>query len=235
MSMSKLVNVNNIQQLVDLNGELTNFKLDFKVISENSAPFKTVVVSQSKLDSGEILDFKNVDNGTISGNIVSDNGVKQNYYLVLKSENPVKCTVEINLQEIPLNENIKRKQQEYQNQLLQEQEYQQRLLQEKEKSSIIKQKNLNKKSEGFFNLKTILFLLVITGGIIFYYLFYIRNKQPVNLDSGLSISDNIPMFTDNVDIPVISSNTLDLTSEINPIFNNINENLLSRLNKIQMY
>lgn len=231
--MSKLVNVNNIQQLVDLNEELTNFKLDFKVVSENNVPFKTVVVSQSKLDSGEILDFKNVDNGTISGNIVSDNGVKQNYYLILKSENPVKCTVEINLQEIPLNENIKRKQQEYQNQLLQEQEYQQRLFQEKENS--MKQKKLKKNSEGFFNLKTILFLLVIAGGIIFYYLFYIRNKNQVGLDAGISISDNIQMSTENIDLPVISSNTLDLSNEINPIFNNINENLLSRLNNIQMY
>jgi hypothetical protein len=233
MSMSKLVNVNNIQQLVDLNGELTNFKLDFKVISENSVPFKTVVISQSKLDSGEILDFKNVDNGTISGNIVSDNGVKQNYYLILKSENPVKCTVEINLQEIPLNENIKRKQQEYQNQLLQEQEYQQRIFQEKENS--MNQKKLSKKSEGFFNLKTILFLLVIACGIIFYYLFYIRNKNQVGLDAGLSIIDNRHMFSENIDLPVISSNTLNLSNEINPIFNNINENLLSRLNNIQMY
>lgn len=233
--MSKLVNVNNIQQLVDLNGELTNFKLDFKVISENNIPFKTVVVSQSKLDSGEILDFKNVDNGTISGNIVSDNGVKQNYYLILKSENPVKCTVEINLQEIPLNENIKKKQQEYQQQLLQEQEqeYQRRLLQQKEQS--IKQKNLSKKSEGFFNLKTILFLLVIAGGIIFYYLFYIRNKDQLNLDSGISISENVPIFADNIDLPVITSNTLDLTGDSSPIFNNINTNLLSRLNNIQMY
>ena len=99
----------------------------------------------------------------------------------------------------------------------------------------MKQKKLKKKSEGFFNLKTILFLLVIAGGIIFYYLFYIRNKNQVGLDAGMSIIDNMQMSSENIDLPVISSNTLDLSNEINPIFNNINENLLSRLNNIQMY
>ena len=234
MSMSKLVNVNNIQQLVDLNEDLTNFKLDFKVLSENNLPFNAVVVSQSKLDSGENLDFKNVDNGTISGNIVADNGIKQNYYLVLKSENPTKCTVEIDLKEVPLNENIKKKQEEYQKQLLLEEKYnQQRILDQQ--TSIIKQKNAQKKSEGFFNLKTILFLLVISGGIIFYYLFYVRNKHQVNLDIGEKTLINTPLLNEKIELPVISSNTLEFDSESMPIFNNINENLLSRLNNIQMY
>ena len=232
MSMSKLVNVNNIQQLVDLNEDLTNFRLDFKVLSENNIPFKAVVVSQSKLDSEENLDFKNVDNGNISGNIVADNGVKQNYYLVLKSENPTKCTVEINLKEIPLNENIRKEQEEYQKKLLEEQYNQQRI--REQETSIIKQKNEKKKTEGFFNLKTILFLLVIAGGIIFYYLFYVRTNNQVNLDLNLSTSNNIPLI-ENIEIPVISSNTLDFDSGSVPIFNNINENLLSRLNNIQMF
>lgn len=227
--MSKLVNINNIQQLVDLNEDLTNFRLDFKVLSENNVPFKAVVVSQHKLDSSEILDFKNVDNGIISGNIISDNGVKQNYYLVLKSENPTKCTIEIDLKEIPLNENIKRKQQEYQTQLLEEQ----KILQNS--TSFRGQKNVKKNTKGFFNLKTILFLLVIIGGIIFYYLFYIKTKKQGTLDSELFINSNKTLLPENIDLPVISSNMIDLGSENVPIFNNINENLLSKLNNFQMY
>ena len=40
--MSKLVNINNIQQLVDLNEDLTNFRLDFKI--------RDNVVANSRLD-----------------------------------------------------------------------------------------------------------------------------------------------------------------------------------------
>ena len=106
MSMSKLINVSNVRQLIDLNQDLVNFKLDFKVSSENNSPFNAVVASQAKLDSGEPLVFKNVDNGSIAGNIIADTGDKQNYYLVLKSETPTKCKVEINLEEIPINKKI---------------------------------------------------------------------------------------------------------------------------------
>ena len=228
MSMSKLVNVNNIQQLIDLNQDIINFKLDFKVLSENNIPFKAVVVSQSKLDSEEILDFKDVNNGVISGNIIADNGVKQNYYLVLKSDSPTKCTIEINLEEIPLNEDIKRKQQEYQNKILQEQ-YQKELLQHQ---NIVKSKDTNK-NVGFFNFKTILFLLVIAGGIIFYYLFYMKKQS--TQQSIVDLPTNFILPTENVELPIISSNTLDLGEERASIFNNINENLLSRLNNIEMY
>jgi hypothetical protein len=219
--MSKIVNVNNIQQLIDLNKDLINFKLDFKVSSENNQPFETVVVSQSKLDSGEPLEFKKVDNGFISGNIVADNGSKQNYYLVLKSNIPTKCTIEIILEQIPLNENIRKKQEEYNRALLHELQVPTKTL-----------KN-EKQETGIFNWKTILFLLVIVGGIFLYYLFFMKNGS-FSVTQTDNITDTVPIPQDT-ELPVISSETLDLGEECVPIFNNINQNLLDRLNNIQMY
>jgi hypothetical protein len=219
--MSKIVNVNNMQQLIDLNKDLINFKLDFKVSSENNQPFETVVVSQTKLDSGEPLEFKKVDNGIISGNIVADNGSKQNYYLVLKSDTPTKCTIEIILEEIPLNENIRKKQEEYNRALLHERQLSKNTL-----------KN-EKQETGIFNWKTILFLLVIVGGIILYYLFFMKKGSfPVTQTDHLT---NIVPVSQDIELPIISSETLDLGAESVPIFNNINQNLLDRLNNIQMY
>ena len=218
--MSKIVNVNNIQQLIDLNKDLINFKLDFKVSSENNQPFETVVVSQTKLDSGEPLEFKKVDNGFISGNIVADNGSKQNYYLVLKSDTPTKCTVEIILEQIPLNENIRKKQEEY-NRTLHERQLSKNTL-----------KN-EKQETGIFNWKTILFLLVIVGGIFLYYLFFMKNGS-FSVTQTDPTPDIAPISQD-IELPVISSETLDLGEECVPIFNNINQNLLDRLNNIQMY
>ena len=226
MSMSKLVNVTNIQQLIDLNRELVNFKLDFKVFSENNEPFKAIVITQSKLDTEEIINFKNVDNGIITGNIVSDNGIKQSYYLVLKSDNPTKCTIEINLEEIPLNKKI---QEEYQRE--QQEEYQRKQKEYENKQStdvqLHKKETSNKNDKkSFFNLKTILFLLVIVGGIIFYYLFYIKKAGGGQTKSQIG---EIPTI---VEMPVIiPPKAIDLGESI-PLFN---DSLLSRLNNIQMY
>lgn len=95
-----------IKQLVDLNGDLVNFNLTFTVKSENKEPFYLVAVDQSLLDSEEPLDYKLVDTGIISGNIISDNNVHNNFYLVLKSKDKQKVNVEVNIETTEIAPNL---------------------------------------------------------------------------------------------------------------------------------
>jgi len=94
-----------IKQLIELNGDIVNFNLTFTVKSNNKEPFYLVAVDQSLLDSEENLDYKLVDTGIISGNIISDNNIHNNFYLVLKSKdnNKVNVDVTIEIEEIQPN------------------------------------------------------------------------------------------------------------------------------------
>jgi len=99
MSETKTLTLTKGKQLIDLNGRLTNFDLTFQAKSLDNSPFDVVVVDQSTLDNNNNLEFKRAT-GTISGNIVSDNNVYQNYFLCLKSENPCQIEVLIDKKEI---------------------------------------------------------------------------------------------------------------------------------------
>ena len=103
MHTVKTVILTSNQQLLDLNGDVTNFKLDFTATSEGDKPFYLLVVDQTTLDNTSELDLKHVTNGTISGNLVADNNVYQNYFLVLRGEpeqGEIKVNVTIDIQEI---------------------------------------------------------------------------------------------------------------------------------------
>lgn len=101
MSVSnKTYNLTPIKQLIDLNGDITNFDLTFTATSKDGSPFDLLVVDQTTLDSNPTLEYKKAQ-GTISGNIISDKGVYQNYFLLLKSDTPCECDVTIELKEIP--------------------------------------------------------------------------------------------------------------------------------------
>lgn len=90
----KTYTVNKHRQLVDLNGDSKNFDLTFTCTSKGGAPFEVLVVDQATLDSTPTLQYKKA-NGTISGNIVADKNVYQNYFLVLKADSPCEVTVKI--------------------------------------------------------------------------------------------------------------------------------------------
>jgi len=93
--------LNKIKQLVDLNGDTTNFDITFKVNSKNGEPFDIVVVDQTTLDNSPELQYKNASKGIMSGNLIQDKNVYQNYFLVLKADQPCEVDVEITKKEIP--------------------------------------------------------------------------------------------------------------------------------------
>jgi len=92
--------IDQFKKLIDLNGDTTNFDITFKVTSQNKEPFDILVVDQTTLDNTQTLEYKRA-HGEISGNIVHDKNVYQNYYLILKAEKPCQCDIEILKRELP--------------------------------------------------------------------------------------------------------------------------------------
>ena len=96
----KTYTIGSIKQLIDLNGDSTNFDLTFKVTCRDSTPFNLLVVDQHTLDNSPELKYKDAK-GSISGNIIADKNMYQNYYLILKSDKTCQVDVEINKKELP--------------------------------------------------------------------------------------------------------------------------------------
>lgn len=90
------------KKLIDLNGDMTNFDISFKVTSRDNKPYDILVVDQSTLDNeNSKLQYKRVQ-GEISGNVSSDKNQFQNYYLILKADEPCECDIELTKKELAL-------------------------------------------------------------------------------------------------------------------------------------
>ena len=110
---TKTYKVNNYKQLIELNGNKTNFDLSFEVKSENGEPFKALVISETDLNAGNQINYQDVKNGHISGNIKNDKGVFQTYFLLLKSDGEeINCDVTLDLKDIPLNPEVQKMREE---------------------------------------------------------------------------------------------------------------------------
>ena len=101
MNNSKIVKLGKNQQLFDLNGELTNFELNFQVKSLNNVDFYAIVVDQTTLDNNVNLEFRKTENGMIGGNLYYDKNVYQNYFLCLKSDEDNDVEIIIDKKEVP--------------------------------------------------------------------------------------------------------------------------------------
>jgi hypothetical protein len=90
-------------QLVDLNKKLVNFKLDFNVVSLNDSEFEAVVINQTdmnKFDNLDTIEMKTAPK-KISGNIIADNNNYENYFLILRSNEPQTVEIKTMIEEIP--------------------------------------------------------------------------------------------------------------------------------------
>lgn len=89
-------------QLVDLNKKLVNFKLDFNVVSLNDKDFEAVVMNQTDINKYDNLDTIEMKTAPkkISGNIIADNNVYENYFLILRSKEPQNVEIRTNVEEI---------------------------------------------------------------------------------------------------------------------------------------
>lgn len=91
-------------QLIDLNKENTNFKLQFECYSDPNDQFQVCVTDQGELDTKDLstLPFKNSVNGSVSGNIVADTNTYQNYFIVLRSDKDCDVMVVVDLEPMAL-------------------------------------------------------------------------------------------------------------------------------------
>lgn len=102
MSLKKIYTLGKTKQLIDINGESVNFEATLRITTKNKEPFNFIVLDQNTLDTAPAIEYKNAEGGEATSNIKVENNVFQNYYLVLKSDTPCICEVEINKQELPL-------------------------------------------------------------------------------------------------------------------------------------
>ena len=232
MKNTSTYKINNIKKLIDLNGDLTNFDLNFTAQSKNNEPFEAIVVDQSTLDSNEKLEYKMVTDGVISANVNSDKNIYQNYYLLLKSDTPCDVDVSIEVNEITVenSENVVP-----QDSLPD--------LQNDEKQSLFSK--FMPKFKMKISWKTILIVVLVLGSIIFLCLKFFKNKdkskdvsndeleiddnddEDLNLDfknnifkkylnfsSKSSVSDNEDAVESVKEKPISSKLKLDLAKEI---------------------
>jgi hypothetical protein len=92
--------MNSRQQLIDLNGKSTNFKLKFTATSKDKTPFEAAVVKQSMLDSGQQIQFQTFQ-GSTEGTIQAMENTYENHYLVLKSNSESECEIVIMKEDAP--------------------------------------------------------------------------------------------------------------------------------------
>lgn len=200
MSTNKTVNATSRQQLVDLNGETTNFDLTFTAKSTTGSEFDVLVVDQATLDSNPTLDFKRTNGGTISGNIVSDKDTYQNYFLCIKADNPTEVNVTINKREIPPNQTHQQQpgqqmhpQRQPNQQMQQMQRQQDRLLPQQVSQQVFQQ------SDGGMSMRKLLYIAiaVVGGGFILYY-FYTRMSTRKSKDAGEAAAGGCAKVTEGL-------------------------------------
>jgi hypothetical protein len=189
MKKNENYKLSKVKQLIDLNGDLTNFNLTFKVDSLDGSDFEAIVVDQTTLDNNTSLDYKTAP-GTISGSIIADKNVYQNYFLLLRSNNPCECNVNIEVEKIEANpEFLKLEQEILQQEMLQQQQQNERYVQQPTQpvpppNNEIVEKSENetetKKSKFKLNWKIILAIIVVIALIGVGYYFYRKRKSNQN-------------------------------------------------------
>lgn len=208
MSQSTLpkqtISVGSRQQLIDLNGETVNFDLTFTATSKNGAPFDIVVVDQTTLDNTPDLEFKHA-NGTISGNLLADKNVYQNYFLCIKAEQP--CEVDITIDKKDIRPNL---------------EQQQMVTPPPPLAPPQKPRGTNWKM-------VFMVLLILGGGAYLYYLYMNKNKEEnlgeptlAKIPSPIPVAPTIPIM---LSPPVPVSNLG---------YKKANESLMARLNSLPL-
>ena len=174
MISNVVLSIGKIRQLVDLNGDITNFKSDFEIQSENKELFQTVVVNQTILDSNTPLVFQDAIGGYISGDISNNSGIYQNYFLILRSDMGCNVNVSINTTELEPEPEPEPEPESFK---LQFQKHPQ-------------------KSKGVNWLKIVLIIIVIVLGALLLWYFYKQNNKPKKFFAFQAPSmDNHPEIT----------------------------------------
>ena len=233
-------NLNSIKQLIDLNGDRINFELQFKIDSTDGSPFDVLIVTQEMLDSGQELIYQKAD-GSIGGNIVADQGLYQNYLLLLKSDSPTEVTVYTQIKDLPMSQPQQQvhqqqqvQQQEVQQQEVQQQKFQQQQFQQQrpqQHSPINKRKN----KINWSNIILIaigIILLAIVCWMFYKYFTKDENIKKEILDTDKLTHDISQSLVSTID-EKLNNSANNLTKTLTKTVDNINEKIDGKLNTLQ--
>ena len=228
-------NLNSIKQLIDLNGDRINFELQFKIDSTDGSPFDVLIVTQEMLDSGQELIYQKAD-GSIGGNIVADQGLYQNYLLLLKSDSPTEVTVYTQIKDLPMSQPQQQEvqQQEVQQQEVQQQKFQQQQFQQQrpqQHSPINKRKN----KINWSNIILIaigIILLAIVCWMFYKYFTKDKNIKKEILDTDKLTHDISQSLVSTID-EKLNNSANNLTKTLTKTVDNINEKIDGKLNTLQ--
>jgi hypothetical protein len=224
MTSIKSYKITSQAQLIDLNGESTNFDIHFHVQSDNKEPFEISVVDQQKLDSGTNIDFQNANEGVLSGNLNATDNIYQNYYLALKATKDCNVQVKLDKKELPI---------ESQNQeQMQPGHMQSGHMQPEQMQPEQMQQGQMQQGQGNFFTNNWKFILVIVGCVLCLVLWYYFSKKNENKDNlNTLVSDTTVVQPDS--ISPIASSTGESTPKMQtpPVYNS---DILSRLNKLNI-
>jgi hypothetical protein len=224
MTSIKSYKITSQAQLIDLNGESTNFDIHFHVQSDNKEPFEISVVDQQKLDSGTNIDFQNANEGVLSGNLNATDNIYQNYYLALKATKDCNVQVKLDKKELPI---------ESQNQgQMQPEQMQPEQMQQGQMQQGHMQQGQMQQGQGNFFTNNWKFILVIVVCVLCLGLWYYFSKKNTNKDNlNTLVSDTTVVQPDS--ISPIASSTGESTPKMQtpPVYNS---DILSRLNKLNI-
>jgi hypothetical protein len=198
MKTSKIL-VSNVNQLIDINGDSSNFEAEFSVVSKNREEFEAVVVNQTALDEkGTNFEFQKSVDGQFSGTIVHDNNVGENYFLILKKGlKPYECEISINKKDLPKTpKNIP----EIQRQVITD-------TQPKEKMSFVK-------------LLCIVLCIGIVGYIVYWFFSKKSAEKPVPKDGTTEMNRVLKDIAETKKIPLprpqVRDNSLSSNKQVRP-------------------
>lgn len=98
--------ISNTKKLIDINDDVTNFEAE--IIVRGTSDFLLNILSQTELDNAPKIEYKKIK-GIYRDFISNRNNIYQNYFLILKSDQPQDVEVIIKFKELP---KIKQVQQE---------------------------------------------------------------------------------------------------------------------------
>ena len=89
-----------LKQLVDVNGDLTNFRASVEVSPKSEGVYEVAIVNQTILDNAE--DFKySVQTDVFRHMFEVTDGIYQNYFVCLKAASPIDVDVKISVEKLP--------------------------------------------------------------------------------------------------------------------------------------
>jgi hypothetical protein len=212
-------NLGAFKQLIDLNGDSVNFEVFFTVKCDNEDDvFDMLVIDQENLDKNQVLKYKKITDGGISGKVKANTNTYLNYFLILKSENECPVTVEITKRELDESEIEYQQEQEEQEEQLEDSQEQ---LERREPQQLpnpypVIHPHIQEKPSINWK-KVIIVCVIVSTGLGLYYYFTKTKKEEKEPSKRLEKSSRSSHFSpehkSNYEHKVLEHKSLDYKTE----------------------